>query len=75
LFDLLNATHPDAKLPALAARVMSRDAKTPAQSGNAASRREKLAATTSVHAEQIDLALRWASRWIGPDFQKIGGTT
>lgn len=71
LFDVLDAAHPGEKLPALAARVMSRDAKTPAQTGNAASRREKLAATTSAHAEQIGLALQWASRWVGADFHLI----
>jgi len=74
LFGLLDATYPTAGLAALAARVMSRDAKTPSQPGNATSRREKLAATTSDHAEQIELALQWALRWIGPEFQTIGAT-
>jgi hypothetical protein len=72
LFELLDAAYPAAGLPALAARVMSRDAKTPAQRADAASRRQKLAAATSVHAEQIDRALQWASRWVGGDFQMIG---
>jgi hypothetical protein len=72
LFGLLAAAHPAGGLGVMAARVMSRDAKTPTQLASAASRREKLAAATSVHAEQIDLALQWASRWIGADFQMIG---
>lgn len=68
LFEWFDVPYPAGTLAPLAARVMSRDAKTPAQAGNAAARREKLAATTSVHAEQMELALQWAAGWVGADF-------